>query len=515
VRAASRFEHQDAWTPLLAGAAYIRANPRFDSEERDRKLAVADLVRHFLEAAGTGGDLRPHLDSLTAFLSEPSWPYQLALPVRHFDWIKQWADADYALLARTLSAFLGAGESPEARFAAFVRAAEDLYPKGVTEATPASVLVFGSLLNFALAPADLPVVRRRWSVNLYRLLGWEIADRGPIADRYENHLAFARELRRQLPGNLARDMLDVQDIVFLSEREEFWSSVAASENAAHRYIAGGARPDTYLAMCSSLGYEAPYLREWIEFHRLMGVERFFLYNNGDRQGQREVLAPYVEEGIVVLHDWPLFPPQLPAYEHCIEHYGDSSRWIVFLDADEFFFSPTGRPVSEMLAGYEGWPAVGVNIVHFMTSGHRTQQPGLVIENYTVATRHERTIKSIVNPLRVVTGSATAHNFRYDQGFAVDENEYPITGWQTIATSIARLRVNHYHTKSEEEFLEKRSTRQYADGGTPYPPLDLEALRQTEEIFGRHDQTIWRYLPALREVLGSSDGRPAKRVPAPG
>ena len=35
----------------------------------------------------------------------------------------------------------------------------------------------------------------------------------------------------------------------------------------------------YLAICAVYRNEAPYLREWIEFHRLVGVERFFLYNN--------------------------------------------------------------------------------------------------------------------------------------------------------------------------------------------------------------------------------------------
>ena len=63
----------------------------------------------------------------------------------------------------------------------------------------------------------------------------------------------------------------------------------------------------YLSICAIYRDEAPYLREWIEFHRLVGVERFFLYNNGSEDDHLEVLAPYVEDGIVVLHDWPVFP----------------------------------------------------------------------------------------------------------------------------------------------------------------------------------------------------------------
>lgn len=37
----------------------------------------------------------------------------------------------------------------------------------------------------------------------------------------------------------------------------------------------------YLPICAIFKEEAPYLPEWIEFHRLMGVERFFLYDNGE------------------------------------------------------------------------------------------------------------------------------------------------------------------------------------------------------------------------------------------
>src|SRR5687768_9080374 len=60
----------------------------------------------------------------------------------------------------------------------------------------------------------------------------------------------------------------------------------------------------YLSVCSIYRDHAEYLREWIEFHRLVGVERFFLYDNESSDDHREVLAPCVERGIVVIHDWP-------------------------------------------------------------------------------------------------------------------------------------------------------------------------------------------------------------------
>jgi hypothetical protein len=65
----------------------------------------------------------------------------------------------------------------------------------------------------------------------------------------------------------------------------------------------------YLAACAIYLNEAPNLQEWIEFHRLVGVERFYLYNDNSTDDHRAVLAPYVDEGIVVLKDWSIRPGQ--------------------------------------------------------------------------------------------------------------------------------------------------------------------------------------------------------------
>ncbi|MDR2769872.1 MAG: glycosyltransferase family 92 protein, partial [Rickettsiales bacterium] len=45
--------------------------------------------------------------------------------------------------------------------------------------------------------------------------------------------------------------------------------------------------------------EAPYLREWIEYHRLAGVSRFYLFDNESKDDIRRILQPYVDEGLVV------------------------------------------------------------------------------------------------------------------------------------------------------------------------------------------------------------------------
>src|SRR5215207_1307624 len=106
----------------------------------------------------------------------------------------------------------------------------------------------------------------------------------------------------------------------------------------------------YLSACTIYRDAASYLAEWIEFHRLMGVERFFLYDNGSSDDHRELLAPYVADDIAVVHDWPM--PFIGerglalrrAFDHCLRVHRDDSRWIAFLDLDEFLFAPGGDPL---------------------------------------------------------------------------------------------------------------------------------------------------------------------------
>ena len=60
----------------------------------------------------------------------------------------------------------------------------------------------------------------------------------------------------------------------------------------------------YLSIATIFRNEAPYLKEWIEYHLMMGVDHFYLYNNMSEDNYLEVLNPYIEHDIVTLVDWP-------------------------------------------------------------------------------------------------------------------------------------------------------------------------------------------------------------------
>jgi hypothetical protein len=267
---------------------------------------------------------------------------------------------------------------------------------------------------------------------------------------------------------------------------------------------------TYLSICAIYRDEGPYLREWVEFHRLVGVERFFLYNNESSDDHREVLAPLIEEGIVAVKDWPGSGGQWAAYDDCLAEHRDDTRWIAFIDLDEFLFSPTGVPLSDVLRDFEQWPGVGVYRLRFGASGHRVRPEGLVIENYTRRGRRgPYLVKSIVDPRRT-TRCLSVHVFEHTDGVAVDEKGRPliaregldVTDPQAVAFterySTRRLCVNHYLTRSEEEFRRKVARPKGDPPDRPEFEVPVEKVLRNSDVV--EDDTIVRYAPALRSAL---------------
>jgi hypothetical protein len=257
----------------------------------------------------------------------------------------------------------------------------------------------------------------------------------------------------------------------------------------------------YLSICATYRWEGPYLREWVAFHKLAGVERFFLYDNSSDDEHLEALAPYIEEGTVDVLHWPRYPGQVQGYAHCLEVHRQDSRWIAFVDIDEFLFSPEGLRLPEVLERYERWPGVGVTRVTFGASGHERKPTGLVVESYTrrLAVPNQRSsVKSVVDPGRA-TRPLNAHVFEYTEGHAVDENEQPLEGGFAVTDSCEHLRINHYYTKSDEERMLKYSRPQAGGRMREDASFPGRALRE-DRRFGVPDEVILPYVPALRTEL---------------
>ncbi len=259
----------------------------------------------------------------------------------------------------------------------------------------------------------------------------------------------------------------------------------------------------YLSVCAIFKDEASYLEEWIRFHLAQGVEHLYLYDNNSADSGSVIVDPFVRTGKVTLIPWPTLEEnagQRKAYMHCLETYGADSQWIAFIDIDEFLFG-VNEPLPELLREYEAHPALYVHWQTFGSSGHIARPPGSVIENFIRRAptnwARNRQGKSIVNPETVASPHKhdklhqfLPHQLDYRGGqravqedhVVVPSRERGLAGfWIRIKkllgakrfiiggrfpmlfdpyngragkpsrVRVNRIRINHYITKSREEY----------------------------------------------------------------
>ena len=213
---------------------------------------------------------------------------------------------------------------------------------------------------------------------------------------------------------------------------------------------GSSVKDT-VAICAIFREEAPFLGDWIDFHRFAGVSRFYLYNNFSADGYREVLAPYIHEGLVELIDWPVDVGQVSAYQHCIKTRAKEVHWIAFIDIDEFLFAPDGSTIGTVMKRFRNLPAVHVWQAFFGSDGHK-HRPQMPVP---IAYRHraplsQTTVKTIVNPRHIY--KIGIHESKFWKGHSLDTAGRMVS--KNIQPVLDVLRINHYWSRSLEDLREK-------------------------------------------------------------
>lgn len=271
------------------------------------------------------------------------------------------------------------------------------------------------------------------------------------------------------------------------------------------------RPDQYhLSICAIFKNEARYLKEWIEFHRIVGVEHFYLYNNNSTDDFYSVLESYVREGTVDLYPWEMHPGQVRAYADCILIKAHT-KWLAFIDIDEFLFPVIQNSLPEALNEFDtpDISAVCVFWESFNSSGQKKFINDYVINRFKQKIRNDDPhVKSIVRPERVIALPPNPHLFVPKRGFVnVDENQTIVTTPRPRYCTTARLCINHYWTKSLEEWGEKRARGRAGVKGK----RNKRMLLKVENYPTQFDDRITRFLPFLKERVLLQDTTPQSFV----
>lgn len=263
-----------------------------------------------------------------------------------------------------------------------------------------------------------------------------------------------------------------------------------------------------VSICAIFKNEANYLKEWIEFHKIVGIEHFYMYNNNSEDGFKKALSPYIEEGTVTLVNWTKNQAQMEAYRDAAKRFGSETKWLGFIDIDEFVNPIKYDNVYDFLRKFEkNRGAVMIYWKIFGASGMLERDlNGLVTEDFTVCwNKHSNIGKCFLNTEYQLSDkrNETLHHCMWTKRHRMllpPVNQFGAVSafGRNIATSDEfDIQINHYFTKSYQEYLNKKSK---GDVYFQINPHDEEYFYEHEMKCTSVDFSIYKYIVKLKEKL---------------
>ncbi len=264
-----------------------------------------------------------------------------------------------------------------------------------------------------------------------------------------------------------------------------------------------------LAVVAIMKNEGPYVKEWLDYHLLAGVNHFFIYDNESEDNLKEVLQPYIDAELVTYTFFPGKGMQMEAYNAAIENLKFHCRYMAFIDADEFIFPRVGWSITEVADDFvTPIEKLGGLAIPMMLYGSNNQTDAdltrPVIERFTRRKSQEvPVVKTILNP-RTVDYMWTPHFAEYITGIiALGQDSINLFVKPTF--NLAKvISINQYMLKSQEEFVKRKSLGE-ASCGKMHEDLKETFKKTDAELNEVFDDSILKYRDArIKKFLLEGD-----------
>ncbi|MFQ8632094.1 MAG: glycosyltransferase family 92 protein [Intestinibacter bartlettii] len=254
-----------------------------------------------------------------------------------------------------------------------------------------------------------------------------------------------------------------------------------------------------LSVVAIVKNESLYIKEWINYYKTVGVTKFYIYDNESTDNLKECLKDYIESKLVIYIYFPGKNKQLAAYNDAIKNYKQNSRYMAFIDCDEFIVPTKNekltKTIDNIVSGIPNLGGIGINWALYGSSGleKRVDKPITQVflnrgQDFAWQNFH---VKTICNP-RLVKNYISPHFPIYRLGaWNIDSKGKRQYVWYNHDVDFSIIRCNHYFGKSREEFIQKRS-RGMADRQSKY---DLTKFDEYD-LNDIHDDIMLRYADKL-------------------
>lgn len=239
-----------------------------------------------------------------------------------------------------------------------------------------------------------------------------------------------------------------------------------------------------ICLAAILRDEEPFLDEWLIYHKMIGIDHFFLYDDDPDLPLQKLLQPHA--AYITIIPWYYMHQERPgrnrqtkAYLHAAAEYGGDFEWITFIDGDEFIVLRNHETINDFLAGFSEAASISLQWHVFGHNGFYNDPPGLVTSCLIKRKKMPScNVKSITRP-QAIKNIRNAHGciLKYSKTVDANNKEYDEVLYDGIS-DVAH--VNHYQCRSFKRWMQRTKRGcVYADSLEIVPDRDMWRLDEEQ------------------------------------
>src|SRR6516162_22283 len=214
-------------------------------------------------------------------------------------------------------------------------------------------------------------------------------------------------------------------------------------------------PANFFSVMTRIKNEARFLPEFIAHHKLIGAEHFYFYDNNSNDDPEAVLKPFIDRGLATIIPWKTVPASPSCYCDFFDKFASESKWVAFIDADEFIVERRRGLLINVLSTLNRSPALAINYRYFGSSFHETVPTGLVTNNFLYSDPSTDSHVKVVAKPECVKGYYNTHNFIFEAlASAVNYTGRRVRGTYSVKADQCDIEISHYVYRSKDNYLSK-------------------------------------------------------------
>ena len=106
-----------------------------------------------------------------------------------------------------------------------------------------------------------------------------------------------------------------------------------------------------ICICTVGKNENRYIKEYVEYYKNYGVDKIFLYDNNNINGEKfeNIIKDYITQNFVEIKNWRgIKSPQMMIYNDCYNKNYNKYEWLIFNDIDEFIYLKNYNNIKKFL-----------------------------------------------------------------------------------------------------------------------------------------------------------------------